>query len=102
MALYNTMSSIRSRLQGNTDVINPVDLSYYLTDKQEHVNELIRFEERLGQALEWLQPLCNYDCDEVTAYKGWEKVYDHTYWNTLVEGAELRVAEKTKNSSCPS
>ena len=95
VALYNTMSSIRTRLQGNTEVINPVDLSYYLTDKQEHVNELIRFEEKLGKALEWLQPLCNYDCDTLTAYKAWAKVYDHKYWNALVEGEELRAAEKS-------
>lgn len=95
LALYNTMSSIRLRLQQNTEVINPVDSSYFLTDKQEHVNELVRFGERLGQALEWLQPLCNYDCDEVTAYKAWEQVYDNIYWNLLVEGAELRAAEKS-------
>jgi hypothetical protein len=94
LALYNTMSSIRLRLQRNTEVTNPVDSAYFLTDKQEHVNELVRFEERLGEALDWLQPLFNHDCDEVVAYKAWEQVYGHTYWNMLVEGAELRASQK--------
>ncbi len=95
VALYNTMSSIRTRLQGNTEVVNPVDPSYFLTDKDEHVNELVRFEEKLGKALEWLQPHCNCECDNLTAYKVWAKVYDHTYWNTLIEGEELKAAEKS-------
>lgn len=95
LALFNTMSSIRLRLQRNTEVTNPVDSTYFLTDKQEHVNELVRFEERLAQAIKWLQPLCTYDCDEVTAYKAWGQVYDHAYWNMLVEGAELRASEKS-------
>ncbi len=95
LALYNTMSSICNRIQWNTEILNPVDTSLKLTDKNEHVCQVERFGERLGQALDWLNPLCNDSCDELAAYKAWNKLFQNNYWSELVSGVEMSRAAKS-------
>jgi hypothetical protein len=90
-ALYNTMVAIHNRIQWNTEILNPVDPSLKLTDKDEHVCQVKRFGERLGQALDWLNPLCEHD--ELAAYKAWNKVFQHSYWSELVSGVEMSCRE---------
>ena len=94
-ALYNTMVAIRNRIRWNTEILNPVDPSLKLTDKDEHVCQVKRFEERLGQALDWLNPLCDSSCDELAAYKAWNKVFQHNYWSELISGVEMSRAAKS-------
>lgn len=94
-ALYNTMVAIRNRIRWNTEVLNPVDRSLKLTDTYEHVCEVRRFGERLEQALNWLSPLCDSNCDELIAYKAWNKFFEHEYWSELVSGVELSRASKS-------
>ena len=94
VALYNTMAAIRTRLQVNKEILNPVDPSLKLTDKDEHVNRVIRFEEKLGKAIDWLAPVQAHDCDEITAYRSWRNVFQHEYWSELVSGAELQQSAK--------
>ncbi|MAS35505.1 MAG: hypothetical protein CL610_15950 [Anaerolineaceae bacterium] len=99
VALYNTMTAIRSRLQWNTEILNPVDLSLKLTDTTEHVNEVIRFKEKLGKALDWLEPVMKHDCEELDAYKSWNQVFQHDYWSELVSGVEMQQAAKYVSST---
>ena len=94
-ALYNTMTAIRNRIQWNTEILNPVDHSLKLTDKDEHVCQVIRFEEGLDQALDWLNCLCDHNCDELAAFKAWNKVFQHNYWSELVNGVEMSGATKS-------
>lgn len=94
-ALYNAMVGIRSRLQWNTEILNPVDPSLKLTYKDEYVCQIKRFEEKLGLALDWLNPLCDPNCDELAAYQAWDKVFQHNYWSELVSGVELSRAAKS-------
>lgn len=94
-ALYNTIVAISNRIKWNTEILNPVDTSLKLTDKNEHVCQVQRFGERLEQALDWLSPICNYNCDDLTAYKAWNKVFQHNYWSELVSGVEMREAAKS-------
>jgi len=95
VALYNTMIAIHNRLQWNTEILNPVDSSLKLTYKDEYVCQVERFEEQFGQALGWLKPLCDSNCDELAAYKAWNKVFQHNYWSELVSGVELSRAAKS-------
>ncbi len=93
-ALYNTMVAVRNRIQWNTQVLNPVDTSLTLTDKDEHVCQVKRLGERLEQAIKWLDPVCGSTCDDLEAYKAWNKVFQHEYWSELVTGVELSRAAK--------
>ncbi|CAG0975700.1 hypothetical protein ANRL4_01551 [Anaerolineae bacterium] len=94
-ALYDTMAAIRVRLQGNTEILNPVDPSQKLTYKDKYINQVVCFEEKLGQALDWLGPLSQSDCDERKAYQAWSAVFRHDYWSALVDGVQLREAAKS-------
>ena len=94
VALYNTMKSIRSRIQSYTEIRNPVDVSLVLTDTTEHVNEVVRLGEKLSDAICWLEPLLRHDCEEVDAYKAWNKVFKHIYWSEMIEGIEMQKAAK--------
>jgi hypothetical protein len=93
-ALYNTMAAIRNRIHWNKEILNPVDTSLTLTDKNEHVCQVERFGERLEQALGWLSPLCEESCDELTAYKSWNCLFQNDYWSELASGVELSRAAK--------
>lgn len=94
-ALYNTMQAIHNRIRWNTEILNPVNPSLKLTYKDEYVCQVRRFGERLEQALDWLSPLCTYNCDDLVSYSAWNKVFQHDYWSDLVEGVQLRDAGKS-------
>jgi hypothetical protein len=94
-ALYNTIVAICNRIQSNTEILNPVDPSLKLTDKNEHVCQVERFGERLGQAIDWLNPLFDSACDKLVAYKAWNKFFQHDYWSELVSGVEMSQAAKS-------
>jgi hypothetical protein len=79
-ALYNTMDSIHRRLQGSLEVSNPVDRSQKLTYKDEYVNQVSHFEEKLGHALRWLSPLFEMNCTKEGALEAWSSVFSHSYW----------------------
>ncbi|KAB2902189.1 MAG: hypothetical protein F9K27_17590 [Anaerolineae bacterium] len=99
VAFYNTIAAIHTRLQRSTEILNPVDPSLKLTYKDEYINQVICFEEKLEQALDWLAPLHTYDCDEITAYRSWNKVFQHEYWSELVSGVELQNSAKFVTST---
>jgi hypothetical protein len=100
VALYNTMSAMRTRLQFNTEILNPVDLSQKLTYKTEYVNKVVCLWEKLGNALGWLDDrLFAADCDEIKAYQAWNDVFRHKYWSELVSGAELQKSQKYVTSA---
>lgn len=94
LSLYNTIVAIHNRLGWNTEVLNPVDPTLKLTYKNEYLCQVQRLEEKLGKVIEWLAPLFEANCDELTAYKAWRKVFDHYYWGELVTGAEMALASK--------
>ena len=84
-ALYWTMESIRNRLQGNLRVFNPVDLSQELTYKDEYVNQVGRLNDKLGEAIRWLSPLVDPDCDRSDAVQAWFSVFNHSYWKGIAD-----------------
>lgn len=95
VALVETMKSIRARIQNNQRVWNPVDIQYELTDKQERYNQVSNFHDALSSALDnWLAPLFDTGCDEIKAYKTWNKLFKHDYWSMMTEGAEMSQASK--------
>lgn len=90
VALYQTMLLIRNRLSICTEVLNPVDRTQKLTYKQEYVNQVERLEEKLGSAIDGLQPLFKPDCSRIDAIKAWNSVFQHPYWEGLLEVEEAK------------
>lgn len=90
VALYQTISSIHSRLSIYTEVLNPVDRTQKLTYKPEYVNQVVRFKEKLEAAIDWLQPLFKPDCSRIDAIKAWNAVFQHPYWEGLLEIEEAK------------
>ena len=91
-SLYDTMVAVRDRLEVNLSVLNPVDSTQELTYKQEYKNQVRRFKEKLASAIEWLAPLQDADCTRLEALKGWNKVFKHSYWKSLIEQEEKAIA----------
>jgi hypothetical protein len=96
-ALYKTMEAIHHRLQGNLlqgnfEVYNPVDRSQQLTYKDEYINQVRRFKDRLEDAIRWLTPLFETDCGKEDALKAWGQVFKHSYWEKLAEEIEAAKA----------
>lgn len=85
ISLYDTMIAIRNRLLGNLNVQNPVDGSQLLTYKDEHVSEVKRFRDSLGDAIDNLQVLFEPNCTRADAMKAWQRVFNHSFWTDSIE-----------------
>ena len=92
LALYNTMDAIHRRLQRTLEVNNPTDPSQQLTSKDEYINQVSRFREKLEDTLRWLSPLFTTECTREEALKAWNKVFKHSYWEKLAEEVEAAKA----------
>jgi hypothetical protein len=94
VALVETMKRIRTRTQYNHEVWNPVDTLYKLTNKPEHYSRVGNFHDALEKALDnRLTPLFDADCDAVTAYKAWNKVFKHEFWKNMIKGVESQASK---------
>jgi hypothetical protein len=81
VCLYNTMVSIRDRLQMNEDVSNPVDAAQTLTNRPVDVGRVRRFRDKLDSAISQLAVLQSSDCTEEQATKAWYWVFQHPFWS---------------------
>lgn len=94
IALYNTLMSIRSRLESNLDVNNPVT-SLPLTEKPQIKAQMKRLLEKLDYVMPYLEVIEEDDCTEDRAYKAWNKVFNHEFWGAGVEAEGPEPEPKT-------
>ena len=81
IALYSTMVTIRNRLQGDLEVLNPVDPNQKLTYKAKYTNQVKRLRTRLGEAIDkHLHVLNENGCTESQALRAWHWVFQHSFW----------------------
>jgi hypothetical protein len=80
LALYGTMSAIRTRLLGNVQVYDPIHTDQQLTYKDELVKQVERFRDRLGEALEQLAVLFQWNCTPTQGMNAWYWVFQHDFW----------------------
>lgn len=100
IALYQTMSAIYNRLLFRTDVYNPVDRDRKLTYKDKYVNQVKQLRDKLGDAIRWLEPLFAADCTRTDAIKAWNTLFQHEYWDEILEIEEERaLGELLKKAS---
>ena len=84
VALYETMVAIRDRLQWNLQIPHPVTPGDYITDGFDDARARL-FRDKLTDAIDWLQPLFQGDCNRERALKCWDKVFATKFFNERQE-----------------
>lgn len=84
LALYNTMQAIRDRLNLNMQVDHPCTPNTSITSGPDDPKP--RFlRDRLSEALGWLAPAFEADCDRAKALGCWDKVYYTEFFSARLE-----------------
>ena len=82
IALYNTLISIKDRLDLSCRVYNPTDDSRDLTEKQKFLTQVKNLKKRLGSVIKKLDKLFEDGCNDTKARYAWNYMFQHDYWNT--------------------
>ena len=80
MALYNTMKTIRDRLNSDLEITHPVTPNSTITTGTDDARARF-FRHRLSEAIDSLLPVFGYSCDRKTALKSWDKVFATTFFS---------------------
>lgn len=80
IALYNTLKQIKSRLEMDCSVYNPVDSSQKLTDKSKFETQVNKLKQRLPTVLKKLEVLYEDSCTAIKARDAWNYMFQHTFW----------------------
>lgn len=78
---YYTMKGIVERLEADTSVFAPVDNGRNLTPRQNDIQKMITWRNRLKSKLEGLEVLFKDDCSSDDALQAWYGFFNHDYWN---------------------
>ena len=78
---YYTMKSIIDRLDAETSLSAPVDNGRNLTPRQNDIQKMINWRNRLKSKIEDLDVLFKDDCSEDDALQAWAGFFNHDYWN---------------------
>ncbi len=97
-SLYDTMVSIRNRLNTNKEVNNPVDPSQILTSRDKDKTRMDNFKENLECALEELHLLLDANCTKPKAAQAWNSVFNHPFW---IDEAQKSSSESTSKQDSP-
>ena len=90
-ALHDTMKAIRDRLNLNLSVKHPVTLGDTITsDPDDPKARVLR--EKLTDAIDWLAPLFEADCDREKALGCWDTVYATTFFSDRLEKTDAKAA----------
>ena len=81
---YYTMVGIVERLENNLSVLAPVDNGRNLTSRQNDLQKMMNWKNRLKSKLEDLEVLFKDDCDQDDALQAWYGFFNHNYWNEQV------------------
>ena len=82
VALYDTLVTIKNRLDNSCTVYNPTDHSQELTEKQKFLTQVKNLKKRLGSVITKLDKLFDDKCTETMANKAWHYMFQHEYWDT--------------------
>lgn len=78
-SLYDTMVSIRDRLNDNLEVDHPVLLNEKLTSGPDDAKT--RFlRDKLSESIDTLDPVFDSDCSQADARKAWDKVFNTDFF----------------------
>lgn len=88
-SLYQTMVSIRGRLNIELQVWHPVRTTEELTNGYDDAKTKF-FREKLDKAISDLAVLFDPACTHLDALKAWNKVFDHQFFRDLIEAEEIK------------
>lgn len=86
-ALYDTMKTMRDRLEFSLEVRHPVTPNETITTGPDDPKALF-LKERLSQALSWLSVLFETDCSRKQALGAWDLVFNTSYFSNKLEAEE--------------
>jgi hypothetical protein len=89
VALYNTLTALKARLEISKDVNNPVDGSISLTSKPSCKAQVKRLAKKLDKMLTALAVLEKADCTREKALRAWKTFFNHEFWGSAAEAEEL-------------
>ena len=86
-ALYDTMVTIRDRLDWDLEVAHPVTPGDYITSGADDARAR-SFRDKLSDAIDALQPLFKADCTREEALNCWDKVFATTFFSERLENEQ--------------
>ncbi len=84
VALHDTMKAIRDRLNVNLVVQHPCAPGETITSGEADPKAVF-LRDKLSDALTWLEPLFDPDCDRETALKCWDKVFATKFFSNRLK-----------------
>ena len=79
-SLYDTLKSLKDRLDRDTKVYNPVDFTEFTSNKEIH-NQVKKMKEYLGSNLTRLDILSDEGrCTREKARSAWDWIFNHWFW----------------------
>lgn len=86
-ALYDTIKTMRDRLELSLEVLHPVSPNGTITSGSDDSKTLF-LKERLSQALSWLSVLFETDCSRKQAFEAWDLVFNTSYFSKKLEAED--------------
>lgn len=83
----DTLKAVKSRLYWDDDVVNPVDTSKSLVEKDHHKKQVTSLYKKLDKWLPTLEELSLAGCDDKKAKSLWGKFFKNTWWTDEVKKA---------------
>lgn len=99
LSFYNTLTTIKSRLDNNLEVRNPVDYPNFLTYKKEYKNQVKRLLLRIDLILNKLNVLFSQECTFQNGMTAWYWVFRHDYWKIDLTTKSIQEIENKRNIS---
>ncbi|MDP3495727.1 MAG: hypothetical protein Q8R82_21680 [Hyphomonadaceae bacterium] len=98
VALYNTLTALKARLDGDCRVYHPLGGGRELTGKQKYLTQVEKLRDRLGDHLPKLNQLFAQGCSREQARGAWDWIFNHTFWAGKEALEEAAAVAKTDSS----
>ena len=94
VALYNTLTAVKARLDGNRRVFHPKADGRELTGKAQYLNQVELLKEKLAEKLPKLAEVVASGCTRDDARKAWNAIFKHSFWGDAEVLEEAAVVAK--------
>ena len=96
---YYTMKEIENRLETELTVAAPVDNGRDLTPRNDDIQKMTNWKNRLKSKLEDLDVLFRDDCTQNDALQAWYGFFSHDYWDEQIDEITNYSSSSTRKST---
>lgn len=96
---YYTLELIKSRLESNTEVLNPTDPSLSLIHNQNETSKLTNLYNRISKYIKKLDVLFESSCTKEQAISAWSDFFNHSYWASELQESQSKNELVKSNSA---